>query len=805
MPDIDPALARWITAPGEDPQNPLLRMSFELASPPVAARLLVTGLGTFRAYLNGAPISDGLLDPGLTDPRRRVQVCEVDAAELLTRGENVLGIELGRGFHAMTTPNEWRWHLAPWRGPVRAWARLRIDLADGTTRALSTGEGWRTRPGPVVFDSMYEGETFAPTEDPAAWRLPGYDDAGWAPVLVDRPGSGSRRAQRSAEPLLVRQVQEPVVVREELLPTLVSSTPQRVVLDMGRVIAGWCRFTLPAEVGPWAPPVEFVARHGEKLLADGTVDDVNQHIHTDRFQQDRVLLQPAFARSFAPRHSYKGFRYVQLEPLSGDLAGLQVTGVLAHADLREVSRLSSSDPYLEQFDAAMRASLLNNMHHVPTDTPIQEKNGWTGDALTALAAMTTSFDMRRMLRKWLADQVDGQRADGSLAVISPNPDWGYDELSPAPEWTCLLPTLLDEMVTEYGEVGLVALHGPAAASYLAHELSRRDQEGLISGVLGDYLSPGSPGPAPEDKRLSGSLFVARALRSLAHAVDLATLESGGAGGDPWTASGESIEGVPDPEALRADATALEEAVNAVFLDPVAGRYRDPGTLEDSTAPEDSAAPEDSGTRAEGGRANTADSPGPAGAAAPAYRQTSNLLPLAFGTVPPQHVEAVVAQLVAAIGARGDHHDCGHIGVRFLLPVLSAHGHGELAWRVLNSPTAPGWKAWLEAGNSTFMEMWENPRSCSHYFMGTPATWLHEWVVGLRRGPDGWRDFVVEPDPRVPVAHIAFSRETDLGEIVIEVDREERVMTLVVPEGARARVLLPGTEKVCEAGRHVVTW
>lgn len=770
MPEIDPALARWITAPGEDPQNPLLRLSFELTSPPVAARLLVTGLGTFRASLNGTPVSDGRLDPGLTDPRRRVQVCEVEVAALLTRGENVLAIELGRGFHAITTPNEWRWQLAPWRGPVRAWARLRIDLADGTTRALSTGEGWRTRPGPVVFDSMYEGETFLPTEDPAAWRLPGYDDADWAPALVDRPGSGSRRAQRPPEPRLVHQVQEPVVEREELLPSVVSSSPQRIVLDMGRVIAGWCRFSLSAEVGSGAPPLEFVARHGEKLRADGTVDDANPHIHTDRFQQDRVLLQPAFARSFAPRHSYKGFRYVQLELLFGDLAGLEVTGILAHADLRVVSRLRSSEPYLERFDAAMRASLLNNMHHVPTDTPIQEKNGWTGDALTALAAMTTSFDMRRMLRKWLADQVDGQRADGSLSVISPSPDWGYDELSPAPEWTCLLPILLDEMVTEYGEVELVALHGPSAAGYLAHELSRRDQEGLICGVLGDYLSPGSPGPAPEDKRLSGSLFVARALRALAHAVDLVTLDGAGASSDPWTASGESIEGVPDPDTLRADAAALEEAVNTVFLDTAEGRYRDPG-----------------------------------GTAAPAYRQTSNLLPLAFGIVPAEHVEAVVANLVADIAARGDHHDCGHIGVRFLLPVLSAHGHGALAWRVLNAPTAPGWRAWLEAGNSTFMEMWENPRSCSHYFMGTPVTWLHEGVVGLRRGPDGWREFVVQPAPEVPVDQISFSRETDLGEIVVEVDRAERVLTLVVPVGARARVLVPGSDQICEAGRHTVTW
>ena len=63
---IDPALASWITAPGEDPQNPLLRLSFALVSPPVSARLLVTGLGTFRAALNGAEVDDARLVLGVT-------------------------------------------------------------------------------------------------------------------------------------------------------------------------------------------------------------------------------------------------------------------------------------------------------------------------------------------------------------------------------------------------------------------------------------------------------------------------------------------------------------------------------------------------------------------------------------------------------------------------------------------------------------------------------------------------------------------------------------------------------------------
>src|SRR5699024_8885831 len=128
-----------------------------------------------------------------------------------------------------------------------------------------------------------------------------------------------------------------------------------------------------------------------------------------------------------------------------------------------------------------------------------------------------------------------------------------------PEWTCLLPVLLDEMVVEYGQTDLVGLHAGAAARYLSYELSRRDEDGLISSVLGDYLSPGSPGPAPEDRRLSGTLLVAHALRRLAHALERAR-----------DADEQLAPDLPAPDALRTDAVALERAVNAVFLDPGRG-------------------------------------------------------------------------------------------------------------------------------------------------------------------------------------------------------------------------------------------
>ena len=93
---------------------------------------------------------------------------------------------------------------------------------------------------------------------------------------------------------------------------------------------------------------------------------------------------------------------------------------------------------------------------------------------------------------------------------------------------------------------------------------------------------------------------------------------------------------------------------------------------------------------------------------------------------------VVTSVVADLESRDRQHNVGHIGSRYLMPVLAAYGHAQLALNVLRRDGSPGWKQWLDQGHLTFMEMWDEPRSSCHYFHGTPAVWLYEGLVGLRR-------------------------------------------------------------------------
>jgi hypothetical protein len=70
-----------------------------------------------------------------------------------------------------------------------------------------------------------------------------------------------------------------------------------------------------------------------------------------------------------------------------------------------------------------------------------------------------------------------------------------------------------------------------------------------------------------------------------------------------------------------------------------------------------------------------------------------------------------------------------------------------------------------------MEMWDEPRSSCHYFHGTPAIWLYEGLVGLRRSAEGWQHFTVTPQLDTDVSRARISRGTRRGRVVVDWDRD----------------------------------
>ena len=72
-------------------------------------------------------------------------------------------------------------------------------------------------------------------------------------------------------------------------------------------------------------------------------------------------------------------------------------------------------------------ALQGNMQSgIITDTPIYEKNPWTGDAQLSAGAASTMFDTRRLYAKLFQDMVDAQTEQGEVPLLAPsNENYGY--------------------------------------------------------------------------------------------------------------------------------------------------------------------------------------------------------------------------------------------------------------------------------------------------------------------------------------------------------------------------------------------
>lgn len=82
--------------PSQPPVS-LLRREFSLEKGFTRARLYISALGMYEAWVNGCRVGDEVLTPGFTDMDRRRQYQTYDVTDILCSGDNAVGIALADG------------------------------------------------------------------------------------------------------------------------------------------------------------------------------------------------------------------------------------------------------------------------------------------------------------------------------------------------------------------------------------------------------------------------------------------------------------------------------------------------------------------------------------------------------------------------------------------------------------------------------------------------------------------------------------------------------------------------------------
>ncbi|MCW1966769.1 MAG: glycoside hydrolase family 78 protein [Anaerolineae bacterium] len=741
-----------------------LRHEFALSEVTSAKRIVLfaSARGLIEIFINGQRVGDAELMPGFTQYHSRIQYVEFDVTDLLREGQNAIALLLADGWFRgkvgmPRASDQWGKHTS-------AVVQIERETRDGGRETVVvSNENWRYATSHIVAADLIDGQR----EDRRLWNAAilqaGFADAHWAQAKI--------YAAPAAQ--LVACIAPPVRRVEFIRPKAITQPkPGVVVVDLGQNINGWVRLS---NLGP--RDTHLTLTHGEWLDADGdvTTDHLAPNIPIlpaplPAGQVDTVISAGAADDYFEPRFTTHGFQYVRIEGHPGELSQDDLLGVAVHSDLRRTGWFRCSDEKINRLHDAAVWSLRGNICDIPTDCPQRERSGWTGDWQLFAPTAAFLYDVDTFTRKWLADVMLDQRADGMaagmIANMSPlNAFEGFDgilkHVHGSAGWGDVIVMAPWALYEAYGDSAALAETWDAmlrwvdfglrrAASGRSEARQRANPQPLPHEQYiwdtgfhwGEWLEPGV------DLRDFGAFIrsdksdVATAYlqRSVAHLAKIAQV------------LGKPTDTIAHYARL---ADALKAAWQREFIAP-------DGNLTVQT-------------------------------------QGCHVRALAFDLVPPEFRATVAAALVRLIRAAGTRLGTGFLSTPYLLPVLADTGHLDVAYELLLQTEAPSWLYMIERGATTVWERWEGVdaqgvphESLSHYSKGAVISFLHHYTAGLRATAPGYAQFVLQPRIGGGLTSAELKLDTPHGtiEVAWRIEAGHFYLDLTVPLGVSGTVILP---------------
>nr|WP_231562984.1 alpha-L-rhamnosidase [Microbacterium mangrovi] len=741
--------ASYIAAPNEVDTPVVLRGEFEVDAPVRRARLYVAYRGMGEPSLNGEVVTDEVLAPGWQSYGHREVYSTIDITSRVETGLNDVQIVLADGwFRGRLGFLQQR---ALYGDQTSALAQIELDYESGERAVFGTDSSWRWTTGPVRAASLYDGETY---DARLAGRDPGVDDASndWAPVEV--LGSASHRLEAPVGP--------PVRRIGTLRPVDIFRSPaDRVIVDFGQNLVGWVQLSVEGPSG-----TELTLRHAE-VLENG---ELGTRPLRSADATDTYILRGEGIESWAPRFTYHGFRYVEIDGWpGGEPTADDIVAVIVHTDMQRTGWFSSSHDELNKLHENIVWSMRGNFVSVPTDCPQRdERLGWTGDISVFAPTATYLYDCVGMLKSWLRDLALEQHEDGLVPFFVPDVPFTEEvkdvpglALSHAAVWgdaAVLVPFALYE---SSGDLQVLEDQYPSMKSWVDGVARLVDHSNVWRDgfQFGDWLDPTAPSDDPAagatETALVATGYFANSAKLLARAAGLTGRE--------------------------ADNRHYEQLAESIAIGFRERFVTSTGRLTSDT-------------------------------------QTAYAIALSLDLLGTRaQRRAASARLVELVREAGHTIATGFVGTALVLDALVAADALDDAYALLLQTECPSWLYPVRMGATTVWERWDsmlpdgsiNPgemTSFNHYALGAVASWLHRVVGGLSAVEPGWSTFRVAPRPHVRITSAETSHQTPFGEAAVSWrhDGENLHIEVTVPNGTTAVLDLPGEPaRYLVAGQHVI--
>lgn len=457
----------WIGAK-KDISSPLFRKEFKLAKEIKRARIYISGLGFYELYINGKKVGDHVLDPALTDYRKRVLYVIYDIKDVLREGRNTIGVMLGNGWYSDSSV----FGIQPKFGDSpRLLLQMNIEFADGMTVNIKSDKTWKVSSGPIICNNLHGGEIYDARLEKPGWTTSSYDGSGWANAeIVSDPGGK-----------MVTQLMPAMKVVETIKPVKFTSPKAGVyVYDFGQLFGGWVRLHVKG-----SRDTKIIIKYSSRMLPSGLIDEAPYP--GDQETDFYILKGYPKGEAYEPRFTFHPVRYVQITGCPSKLAKSNLEGRVIHSAVDLSGDFHCSNPLLNQIHRSVTWTLRNALKGFPLDCLHREPIAYNEPASVSSILYTRKY-MPLFWTKWLSDIKGTQRQEGWISDLAP--DFPGIDRQPDAAQAGNYPALVWYLYQYYEDKRILADHYSAMKAWADYLTSNADGYIITTGWLGDHMLPG---------------------------------------------------------------------------------------------------------------------------------------------------------------------------------------------------------------------------------------------------------------------------------------------------------------------------
>lgn len=447
------------------------------------------------------------------------------------------------------------------------------------------------------------------------------------------------------------------------------------------------------------------------------------------------IMHGGSPESYSARFTWFVFREVEIINWPGDLSPDQLRAEAVYTNVETTGKFECSNQLFNTINKIWWRSQTDNMHGgIASDCPHRERAPYTGDGQVSCVTVMHNFDARPFYSKWIEDIYGAQ-----------NPETGYVP-NGAPwqpgcgggvGWGAAMNIMPWEFYMHYGDTNMLSKNYDGMKGYIKYMLTWTNEDGIMYSQAPDKEKP--------NRWINLGDWVAPGGMppdDMVHTFFLWRCSD-------ITAKAARVLGYSDDVIYyKRLADKVRKAFQNKYYDSSNGTY------------------------------------GPFG---------GNIFALMMG-IPDDQRKNVIESLVADIHAAGDHLDTGIFGTQFFFEVLAENGLNDLACKVMNQRSQPGYGWWIEQGATTTWEQWDGRNSRNHPMFGGGIVWFYRKLAGMNVDPElpGYKHIIFKPQPAEGIQYASYSNLTSYGTSSIRWERksDRLVIKIDVPVGSTSTVYVP---------------